>query len=244
VGRHGRRLQGYALFALAVCTHLAVFGQLYPKALLEVERKFSTPPDLPERVAREGGQMIESVKFKDIYFDTPDALLGSQDVWLRSRDKTFELKVPFRSGGREKTKFYIEEDSPELIAAELKKHIDGFNPPDPCSTPELLKEALLQHSLEMVATFVTKRTRFEIEGLSIDCDQADFGYNVTEVEHLVESGADLIDGGAAVDHINNVAEKLRLEPLETKGGGKLDEYNRRYNPEYRSKLVEAGVVEP
>eukprot|EP00971_Amphidinium_carterae_P297745 5915794-Amphidinium_carterae.1 len=133
-----------------------------------------------------GGQFIERKQFKDTYLDTPDALLGRNDVWLRKRDDTLELKIPFNSGGKEKTKFFREEECPKVITKELQNYIPSFRPSELYTTAETLYEALLQE-LEVVAEFSTVRTKYKIKGLSIDSDQADFGYTVTEIEHLVEN---------------------------------------------------------
>ena len=39
------------------------------------------------------GAFIEEIKFKDIYFDRADYSLTAHNIWLRQREKKFELKI-------------------------------------------------------------------------------------------------------------------------------------------------------
>jgi hypothetical protein len=65
-------------------------------AAIEVERKFEGDVGVEEirrRVVRLGGREKGSVTFTDIYYDTPTCELTSRDVWLRRRDRGWELKA-------------------------------------------------------------------------------------------------------------------------------------------------------
>jgi len=246
--RYARRLRRLLLITAAVCTlHTIFFGAVFPRAHLEVERKFSTPPDLRDRVNKTGGQFIEREQFKDTYLDTPDALLGRNDVWLRRRNDTLQLKIPFNSGGQDKTSFFREEDDPKVITKELQKYIPSFSPSKrytKAGKAAALYAALLQE-LVVVAEFSTVRTTYKLQGLNIVSDEADFGYTVTEIEHVDDNEAHDEKVGSAVDLINNVGVKvLRLKPLGKQDAGKLDVYLRTQNPQYRRHLVEAEVVDP
>ena len=82
-------------------------------APIEVERKFE-PEDaaqLRARIEQNGGALLGEKSFTDIYYDTAECSLTRRDMWLRSRDGAWELKLPVeedarRSGG-ERTVFML-----------------------------------------------------------------------------------------------------------------------------------------
>jgi len=95
-------------------------------AMLEIERKFLTPPDLLARVAAAGGRSLGEKVFTDTYFDNPRSYcLSTKDCWLRKRESAFELKVPLRPPGERtksggETEEFREVTALEDIARELR----------------------------------------------------------------------------------------------------------------------------
>lgn len=65
-----------------------------PSALIEVERKFAAATDaeaFQRQVELLGGQILGQKRFADVYYDTSDCTLTSQDIWLRARDGAWPL---------------------------------------------------------------------------------------------------------------------------------------------------------
>eukprot|EP00971_Amphidinium_carterae_P182040 3612641-Amphidinium_carterae.1 len=245
--RYGRRL---LLITAAVCTRLTIFGAVFPRAsVFEVEKKYDTPADLFDIVNRSGGQFTEHEHFKDTYLDTPDALLGRNDVWLRRRNDTLQLKIPFHTGGgggRGKTWFFRAEDDATNISKELQNYMPSFRPAELNTTAEALYEALLQE-LVVIAEFSTDRTKYKVDDLNIVSDLATFGgytVRVTEIKSFIENDDhDENDNRHITLHyriFHTGVEVWHMKPLGPKNAGKLDVFLRTQNPQYRQHLVEAG----
>ena len=65
--------------------------------MIEVEKKFILTKKEKERLIK-GAEFLNEKVFTDIYYDTNDFSLTSNDRWLRSRDGKFELKIPIHQG--------------------------------------------------------------------------------------------------------------------------------------------------
>mmetsp|Transcript_75452 Transcript_75452/g.179227 ORF Transcript_75452/g.179227 Transcript_75452/m.179227 type:complete len:267 (+) Transcript_75452:76-876(+) len=242
--RHYTPRQAASLAIAWIC--LLGLGLPSCMTMLEIERKYQTPPDLQERVLRQGGTKIETKAFTDVYYDK-GCLLGRNNCWLRRRDSTFELKVPCQQvteapGSNSQSSSFREITDPTAIAAELQKIAPDFLPPAETADSDAFHEALMAQDFRPYAKFATNRSTFEIEGVSIASDVADFGHSVTEVEVLLQDTSDSISLAEADIKVENVAHSLGLEPLPGDQGGKLHEYLREYNPEYQQELREAGVI--
>jgi len=232
---------------------LSASGKGGGEAKFEIEQKFQMPPDLFERVLAEGGVEIGSVEFADTYFDTSLNALAEQDCWLRRRDalgpaepgqepkimdESWELKVP-RGGERKKsggetTEFreYLGIEAVATALAEL-----GFTVDQPSKAFEA---ALKGAGIEPFADFKTRRSKLELDGVSVDADQASFGLEVMELEVLCDSDAEIPDARARIDA---VATKIGALPLPPNTGGKLETYVRRFCPKVLARLIETGVLE-
>lgn len=63
---------------------------------IEVERKFSVPPDYQAVLSEHGFELVKEFKetLSDDYFDSSDYDLMQADHWLRRRNGDWELKYP------------------------------------------------------------------------------------------------------------------------------------------------------
>uniref|UniRef100_A0AAV2L5P9 CYTH domain-containing protein n=1 Tax=Knipowitschia caucasica TaxID=637954 RepID=A0AAV2L5P9_KNICA len=94
--------------------------------------------------------------------------------------------------------------------------------------------------LEKTAEFTTVRRSFSLkeDGVQVDLDQADFGYNVGEIEVLVKEDRDV---QSALEKIENAAQKLGLTGNQ-KTPGKMHVFLRRYLPSHYDALRKAHIL--
>uniref|UniRef100_A0A7S4DXH4 CYTH domain-containing protein n=1 Tax=Lotharella globosa TaxID=91324 RepID=A0A7S4DXH4_9EUKA len=228
---------------------------------IEVERKFEFSGDADElrsRCLTLGGRLQGQITFTDTYWDTDDCLLTTKDIWLRTRDGEWELKLPIgdptdrtgASGGERSVFREIEGEAAVAAALEASDFIPALenkataeisaSQPGDSSSAGLLENHLRSSvGMSPFASFATDRTRFELDGCAIDADLASFGHSVVEVELIVSKASEV---PAAEDAIDQVAARLGLKPLTPGTGGKLETYLRRFCPNVVQKLVEAGVL--
>lgn len=192
--------------------------------MIEVEKKFLVDKAEIFKLL-EGVKFLNERKFSDTYWDTPNYSLTTTDYWLRSRDGRFELKVPTLAGGKRLVDQYEELDSDNQIAQKL-----GF----PSGN---LEEELRKASYSPFATITTLRKKYKKDGFIIDIDELDFGYNILEVELMVNDKSG-IEG--AINKILSFAKAHNLEVGQVRG--KIVEYLKRNNPKHYKALVNAGVV--
>ena len=106
--------------------------------------------------------------------------------------------------------------------------------------PPVNVEAVL--SSTTFANFVTRRKKFVVEGVNVDCDFADFkGFGgIMELEILVEGSDDIADARRKID---DVAKKLKAEPLGESAGGKLETFLRNEaDGPFLQTLIDNGVL--
>ncbi|XP_041823542.1 thiamine-triphosphatase isoform X2 [Melanotaenia boesemani] len=215
--------------------------------IVEVERKFTCSGDTLKTL-EEIGVCVGQRQFLDQYFDTPEFELTLRDLWLRKRKECWELKCPAEmvtgteepSGEQSLCTRYKEITNLPEIYMKVKEVIkEGCK--DGESGPSLDDDSWLRKlNLVCFAEYTTVRQSFTLgeEGLQIDLDQADFGYNVGEIEVLIPEGGDV---QSAQEKIRNAAQKLGLtgdEQVE----GKMHVYLKRYHPEHYAKLLSAHIL--
>jgi len=189
---------------------------------------------LQARVLACGGSVVGQKVFTDTYYDTPGCRLTRRDTWLRRRGQEWELKLPVlddarRSGG-ERTVFR-EIEGIEGCTAELQPLLES---------EATLEELVGGAELRPFASFETTRSRYALEGCSIDADVASFGHSVIEIEVMCKDKDEVPQAEAA---IAKAAELLGVTPLGG-SGGKLETYIRRHCPEVLAQLVDAKVLRP
>jgi adenylate cyclase class IV len=193
--------------------------------MIEIEKKFKLTAEQLARLLQ-GATSMSTKRFSDTYFDTSDKRLTTHDIWLRTRDGVFELKVPIRAGkSREKTDVYRELTTDQEILSALALPQKGS-----------LGESLKAAGIEPFCTIVTERKKYKRGEFSIDVDRADFGYQVTEIELEAPSEAAIQE---TEQKILDFAKELGFStgPLN----GKVCEWIMRNTADHYEALVRAGV---
>ena len=199
-------------------------------AMIEIEKKFLLTDNQLNKLLK-GARFISKKVFKDVYFDTNDYKLTTQDYWLRLRENRYELKLPLTLFSASKTNRYHEiTDAKEVAnALNLRDDID-------------LGEALSEAGIKDFITVITERSSYEKEGFHIDIDSAtyvgsNFKYAVSEIELLIESedGANL-----AEQKIIEFATRLGLT-VDKVIYGKVLAYLHAEKHDHYEALVRAGV---
>src|SRR3989338_3434517 len=165
--------------------------------MIEIEKKFTLGKGDRERLLK-GAEFVKKQEVHDTYYDTKDYSLAKKDWWLRLRNGNFELKVSFRIPS-EKEKYaptqYREFETDE----EIKKAL-GI----PASSAGELSQKPLRGALEESGyheafSLTTIREKYRKEGFTIDLDNVDYGYELAEIELMVEDE----------NQINEAGEKIR-----------------------------------
>ncbi|XP_077170006.1 thiamine-triphosphatase isoform X2 [Paroedura picta] len=92
--------------------------------------------------------------------------------------------------------------------------------------------------LEKFASFVTRRRKYRLRGLSVDLDEADFGYAVGEVEAVVGRQEDV---PRALEKIQELGRQLGFNE-KTQIPGKISVYLHKFRPAHYERLMQAGRV--
>ncbi|KAM3592975.1 uncharacterized protein V6R79_002957 [Siganus canaliculatus] len=219
---------------------------------IEVERKFLCNADTLKTLEEMGAACVGQKQFHDQYFDTPEFGLTLKDVWLRKRKGCWELKCPTAADGTsgEQSKAaalctrYREITSVPEIQLMVEEVLKGICKDRDASTSSSFpgddESWLSDLNLQCFAEFTTVRRSFTLEeqGVRIDLDQADFGYNVGEIEVLVLEGEDV---PSALEKIERTAEKLGLTG-DQRVEGKMTVYLKKNHPEHYAKLLGEHIL--
>ncbi|MFH0830967.1 MAG: CYTH domain-containing protein [Parcubacteria group bacterium] len=193
--------------------------------MIEIEKKFQLNQEQFARLLEDAEKLSEK-RFTDTYYDSVSWRLTTRDTWLRSRDGAFELKVPLDKRGVDDTVDKYHEITDELQIRKVLK----------LARAGTLEQALAQAALKPFATITTLRKKYRHGEFAIDVDEADFGYNVVEIELEAPTLSD-------IDRVTaEILDFARSKGLEVKKlNGKVCEYIERNNPDHYEALVKAGV---
>lgn len=195
--------------------------------MIEVEKKFFLK-DGDIEALKEGGELLGTKIFTDVYYDNKSFDLTRNDTWLRSRDGRWELKIPLEHFQTRVADQYRELETEKEIAEELK-----------LPTDQPFMDALKNAGYESFASLTITRTKYKKDDFIIDVDSIDFGYELAEIEKMVNDTSEI---EKATKDILDFADKYKLQVGQVRG--KVIEYLRRYKREHFDSLVEAGVVLP
>lgn len=194
---------------------------------IEVEKPFIANENQIKNLI-EGATLQESDEVHiDRYYDTIDYSLARKLMFLRKRNKGYELKVPQQKVSSEKkcVRLYEEFHSD----GEIYQYLDIF----PRGS---LEEDLLENGYRLIAEYTTFRTTYKRGEFNICLDETDFGIKIVEIELIVEDPAEINE---ATNKIIKLAHDCRLDqPLKT---GKLVEYLKRYNQKCWQIVIDAGI---
>jgi len=200
--------------------------------MIEIEKKFILTDAQKEKLL-ENAEFLDEKTFTDVYYDTPQYTLTKNDIWLRTRNGKFELKLPLQKNGRGLTNQYHEIEGEEKI-----RQIFDIIP------RKSFLEDIQSFGYVSFGECKTTRRKYKKEKFTIDMDEVNFSnsdYFVTEIELLVESKEEI---KKANDEILAFADLMGLNlPAGGKNlRGKMSEYLFRYKPKHYRVLVDAGVV--
>jgi adenylate cyclase class IV len=198
--------------------------------MFEVEQNFNLSEEQKTRLL-DGATLLREKTFTDVYFDTPYFLLTGNDRWLRTRDKHFELKLPFDMEDEKIVDQYQEIENEDEIRTAL-------------SLPKIgsLVDLLQDHNILPFCTCTTTRNEYEKQGFTIDIDYVTYAdcslvYETCEIELLVPLREEMPD---AAKHIAEFANRHGLTSEYIRG--KVVEFLFRERQRHYSALLERGVV--
>jgi len=192
--------------------------------MIEIEKKFVLTP-AQEKYLKKGAKFLGENVFTDTYFDKSDYELTKNDIWLRTRDKQVELKMPIEAGdetGKASCNRYEE----FILENEVRQML---NLP---KGNELLID-LKTADYKPFASITTRREKFKKNQFNIDIDTCDFGYSIVEIELIIEDKIQISD---AEKQIFAFAEKQNFSTKPVHG--KVIEYLLRKAPEHYKILQE------
>jgi len=179
---------------------------------IEVECKFSVPCDYTHRLLSTGAVHKQTKSMHDVYVDQPGFKLIRQNIWLRFREGSIELKYPDEKAmtSSSLSTVFREETDVDVINKLL-----GVKPPTSISDPEWI---VLTH-------IKTKREIWALGNIEIVIDKLEDGFTLGEIEVVAHSYSQVAEANSA---ITDLADKLGFtQQLE----GKLDHCLRSQQPE-------------
>jgi len=196
--------------------------------MIEVEKKFILTKDQEEKLTEGADFLGENVNI-DLGYDDADFSLTTKDIWLRRRNGKFELKIPLNATRESRISDQYEEIDDEDA---ILKYFGAKN--------ASLEDFLQEKKYQSLFTIVTTRRKYKKGGFNIDLDQMDFGYNVAEIEKMIENKEDIQKTTNEIilfakDHGINTTQNIY---------GKAIEYFRRHSPKHFQALVTAKIVWP
>lgn len=201
--------------------------------MIEVERKFLLTSHILEKVKQESLEKYPpKVVLLDVYYDTVTNALMSHDMWLRKRNNIWQLKSRVDGSAKhcETTQYLESENKDEILSIITPLLSEGRNTLG-------LSELVDCGTLLVIMELTSSRQSFHIGHLTVDVDQTDFGFDVGEIEVLVEKQSDI---PAAVEDIELLARKLGVSTWTHEG--KVDNYLARNNVPLLGQLRKVGVL--
>ncbi|XP_044143895.1 thiamine-triphosphatase isoform X1 [Bufo gargarizans] len=219
----------------SIHTEMSPSSQL--PGLIEVERKFVPGPDVEIKLCALGAKLLEEITFRDSYYDGPDLRLTLNDMWLRRRGDSWELKHPPQRGAKGlkgASTQYMELTSEDDIIRRVSEELGVPCPPN-----------IESFGLNEFASFVTRRRRFLLplaensdSKVVVDLDEADFGFTVGEVEVLVKTQEEVENAFKKVEEICRLLGVFRETPVQ----GKVSTFLQMNRADLYRQLLEAHVL--
>lgn len=173
--------------------------------MFEVEKKFKLNSQQIKKLTKHAKFIGERV-MTDIYYDTADFELIKQDVWLRSRNGKFELKIPMSDINKRKTEQYEEIEDEIKIKKFLNFDIN-----------ESLKKILSTNKYRPFCVCKTTRRKFQKDKFIIDLDLVNFDrftYRIAEIELMVKDKSEI---AAAEKKILDFVKENNLKRSPSRG---------------------------
>ncbi len=146
--------------------------------MIEVEVKYSLTPEQEEHLLR-NATFISQEKQANIYYDKPKYELSLKDMWLRSRNGSFTLKIPIPTQAHHNIVSRHEITDEQLIKKYLNLSMDIG-----------LELALTHAEIKPLYTLIKERKKYSNDNFIIDVDTITFPTFILrrcEIELLVET---------------------------------------------------------
>ncbi|MEB3701720.1 CYTH domain-containing protein [Candidatus Bealeia paramacronuclearis] len=197
--------------------------------MFEVELKFMLT-DAEKSHLLEGAVFVEHQNFVDVYYDDKNYSLSIKDVWLRTRNGKFVLKLPLSTTN---SSLKMQRNFPKHEIENERDILSHFNILQNIST----HEDLVENGIYPLYQFRNMREKYVKDGFIIDIDKAifeDFIYETCEIELVVASESEIEH---AIKEIEDFAKRHGIKVTHVEG--RLIEYIRRKNPRHYEKLKKA-----
>ncbi len=186
--------------------------------MIEVEKKFQPTKEQFKKLL-EGAEFLSEKEHTDIYYDFPDYRLFKKGNRLRKRNEAYELKVALEGHKDSDLQLYNEIENDEDILAFLGLSKDTS------------LQKVISDQMSIVCEIKTNRKKYKKEDFSIDVDSTDFGYDMVEIELMVESESKVKE---AEEKIISFASNAGLSLAGL--SGKTVEYLKRVRPEIYKEI--------
>jgi adenylate cyclase class IV len=202
----------------------------------EVELKFKITPIQKAALIKQS-KFLSKKSFVDIYYDTPCYKLSLNDVWLRTRNNVFLLKVPIN--GQDYDLLKLQTNTPKNEIEDLIEIRRILNLNANIEHTENLHADLIKAGYLPLYTYHNIREKYQHDKFIIDFDTAtwnDKTFEVCEIELLVEEE----NIPQALTKIENFAKNngLSIEPVEAR----LIEIIKIQNPEHYHLLKQKILI--
>ncbi len=201
--------------------------------MFEVEIKFKITPEQKIHLIKDA-EFLSKEEFIDVYYDTETYDLSLKDIWLRTRNNKFLLKIPIHSQNHNLLK--LQRNTPkkeienlgEIINFLKLKNIEKF---------KNLPETLIHNGYLPLYEYSNIREKYQAGSFIIDFDTAlweNHIFETCEIELLAKSEAEI---PKALDSIRSFAQSKNLTITPVKA--RLIEIIKIKNPDHYQKLQNA-----
>ncbi|MBI4086271.1 MAG: CYTH domain-containing protein [Candidatus Liptonbacteria bacterium] len=191
--------------------------------MIEIEQKFVFNETNEQRI-REDAKFVGEETFTDIYYDTSDCRLIGNDMWLRSRDGKWELKISFYQTKNKDVDRYEEIETAE----EIRKRL---NVPETGSFEDDLKNA----GYSSFCICKTTRRKYKNGDFNIVLDDAKFDdgfiFKIGEIELMSDDKTNL---DKVAGRVSELRERWGFFPAPA---GKIVEYLKVKRPIHYNAFV-------
>lgn len=232
----------------------------------EIERKFIVTPTV-YNTCRARATSDRELSMVDTYYDYPTFRLTKQDMWLRERNQSWELKVPTKALTAAGDALQVDQYDEITNEQEIANVVCTSSSAQTIRTEDQgghLLDVFTKEGIIPFARLTTKRHRFRIDlpnignrrvevNVDIDtvtCDPtlidnhqhaheaSQWKYQVGEVELVTVNGATSIDDVSSV--MQDILRVLGINPVTV--NGKVLQYLQQFRVNHYSALDEAGLL--
>lgn len=196
--------------------------------MIEIEKKFIINNEIKDRLVSDAEFIYRKI-FTDTYYDNDSFSLTTKDIWLRSREGKFELKLPMSIRDKMAINQYKEIEDEESIKQLLKLDHE-----------DILSNVLQANGYAPFCSLTTVREKYKKGNFLIDIDTVsaeNFSYSIAEIELMIEEQSEM---ELALNQMGEFMTKNNIS--ENPVRGKVIEYIRQNNSHHFNALLSVGVI--